>query len=136
VRPVARIEDLLRACNVIVTATPSKAPLFAADLVRPGTHLVGVGADSPGKQELPGELFARAAHILTDDHAQCLDHGDFGNAVRAGFVEQDADLMLGHLLSQSVQRVRNPAGITVVDLTGIAAEDIAIAELFSGMLKV
>jgi len=69
VRPVARIEDLLHDCNVIVTATPAKAPLFSADLVLPGTHLVAVGADSPGKQELPGELFARAAHILTDDHA-------------------------------------------------------------------
>jgi ornithine cyclodeaminase len=125
----------LRDCNVIVTATPAKAPLFDADLVRPGTHLVAMGADSPGKQELPSQLFARAAHILTDDHAQCLDHGDFGNAVRAGLVDENADLMLGHLLSHSVVPSRNPEDITIVDLTGIAAEDIAVAGLFSGMLK-
>jgi ornithine cyclodeaminase len=135
VLPVARIEDLLHDCNLILTATPSRAPLFTADLVRPGTHLVAVGADSPGKQELPGELFARAAHILTDDHAQCLDHGDFGNAVRAGYARPDADVMLGHLLSNSAMRERKPTDITIVDLTGIAAEDIAIAGLFSGMLE-
>jgi len=135
VRPVARIEELLRDCRVIVTATQSKEPLFEAELVRPGTHLVAVGADSAGKQELPSQLFARAAHILTDDHAQCLDHGDFGNAVRSGYVESDADQMLGHLYSKDVRQTRNPEDITIVDLTGISAEDIAIVDLFSGMLR-
>jgi ornithine cyclodeaminase len=135
VRAMAGIKELLRECDLVLTATPAKAPLFGADLVLPGTHLVAVGADSPGKQELPGELFARAAQFLTDDHAQCLDHVDFGNAVRGGYVQADADVMLGHLLSGDVLCQRNATDITIVDLTGIAAEDIAIAGLFSGLLE-
>ena len=135
VRAAARIEDLLTACNVVVTTTPSAVPLFPAHLVRAGTHLVGVGADSPGKQELPSELFARAAHVLTDDHDQCLDHGDFGNAVRAGAIRSDADLMLGALLSGNIVRKRCADDITIADLTGIAAEDVAIADLFWALMK-
>jgi len=98
-------------------------------------HFVGVGADSPGKQELPAGLFARAAHVLTDDHAQCLDHGDFGAAVRAGAVSDTADVMLGSVLSGAIALTRRPGDVTVVDLTGIAVEDIAIADLFSGLLR-
>jgi ornithine cyclodeaminase/alanine dehydrogenase-like protein (mu-crystallin family) len=133
-RAVLRIEQLLERCNIVVTTTPSAVPLFSADGVRPGTHVVGVGADSPGKQELPVELFRRAEYVLTDDHAQCLDHGDFGAAVRARAVAADADVMLGRVLESAVKPKRNPLGVTVVDLTGLAAEDIAIAGLFSELL--
>lgn len=133
---VGHTAELLARCNVIVTATPSAAPLFSADQVRSGTHVVALGADSPGKQELPTELFRRAAVILTDDHAQCLDHGDFGAAVRAQAVADDADVMLGHVLAGSVQPARHPDSISLVDLTGIAAEDIAIAGVFSELLRV
>jgi ornithine cyclodeaminase len=133
---VESIDQLLERCNVVVTATPSAAPLFTADQVRPGTHLVALGADSPGKQELPTELFRGASFILTDDHSQCLDHGEFGVAVRAKAVPDDADIMLGHVLDGTVKATRQPSSITVVDLTGIAAEDIAIAGLFSKLLNV
>lgn len=129
-RPAADIRDLLHDCNLIVTATPAESPLFPARLVEPGTHIVGIGADTPGKQELPAELFARAARILTDDHAQSVDHGDFGNAVRAGIVPEDADVMLGSVLTGSTLPKRQAEDITIADLTGIAAEDIAISGLF------
>jgi ornithine cyclodeaminase len=134
VTAVEHLEELLERCNVVVTATPSRAPLFTAAAVRPGTHLVALGADSPGKQELPAGLFRRAARVLTDDHAQCLDHGDFGVAVRAGLIAADADSMLGAVLGGAAPRTRGATDITIVDLTGIAAEDIAIAGLFSDLL--
>ena len=133
---VEHVAELLEHCNVVVTATPSATPLFTADQVRPGTHIVALGADSPGKQELPTELFRLASVILTDDHAQCLDHGEFGTAVRAKAVADNADVMLGHVLAGTVKLTRHPSSITVVDLTGIAAEDIAIAGVFSELLKV
>lgn len=134
VRAVERISDLLAACNVIVTATPAQAPLFANDLVKPGTHIVAIGADGTGKQELPTELFRRAAHVLTDDTAQCVDHGDYGAAIRAGHAMKGKDVMLGRVLSGKAPLTRNPADITIADLTGIAAEDIAISGLFSRLL--
>jgi len=130
VSSVKRIEDLLHTCNVIVTATPSKSALFSGDAVRAGTHVVGIGADSPGKQELPSELFARASCILTDDSNQCLDHGDYGCAVRAGVVGKGRDIMLGEVLAERVRIDRKADDTTIADLTGIAAEDIAIAGLF------
>jgi ornithine cyclodeaminase len=123
-------EDLLSRCNLVITATPSEKPLFKASSVRPGTHVVAIGADGTGKQELPVELFEHVACIVTDDIAQSLKHGDFGTAVRQGLVRADRALMLGDLLSGKRKHGRKPTDITIADLTGIAAEDIAIAEYF------
>ncbi len=85
--------------------------------------MTGVGTDMPGKDELPDSCSPDAL-VATDDHAQCLDHGDFGNAVRAGVVAADADIAVGAVL-----RDGRPAygGLSIADLTGIGAVDAAVA---------
>jgi ornithine cyclodeaminase len=122
--------ELLQSCQLIVTATASTEPLFSADQVQPGTHITALGADSPGKQELDAALFARAAVIATDDHHQCLDHGDFCHAVKAGIVSSDADVPLGNILAGKAAGRQSAHDITIADLTGLAAQDICIASLF------
>lgn len=132
-RATTSVADLVAGSDIVVTATPARAPLFDADLARPGQHFVGLGADSPGKQELPPALFARAARIATDDLAQALDHGDYGAAVRAGAIG-GGGVALGDILDGSAPGRAAPGDITIADLTGIAAEDIAIAALFAARL--
>lgn len=125
---VASVDALCRGCNVIVTCTPADQPILPSASVRPGTHIVALGADSPGKQELDPVLFRRASLVLTDDHAQCLHHGEFGHAVKTGDIPAEADVMLGDLLAGRTPPAR-PGDVTIADLTGLAAQDIAIADL-------
>ena len=106
------------ACVVTATAPPNPLPLAA---FRDAVHVTGIGTDMPGKGELPPELFADAL-IVTDDHAQCLDHGDFGHAVRAGIVSPQADLPAGAVLAGADRSRRS-----VADLTGIGATDASVA---------
>ncbi|MFI1869757.1 ornithine cyclodeaminase family protein [Streptomyces jumonjinensis] len=111
--------------DMVITATPATAPVLQAAHVRDGAQVTGIGADMPHKNELPPALFARAGMIATDDHDQCLDHGDFGHAVRAGAAAATGDVPAGLLLSGSVER---PDGaVTVADLTGVGALDAALA---------
>ncbi|WP_354644485.1 ornithine cyclodeaminase family protein [Kitasatospora camelliae] len=120
------------AADMVVTTTPATTPVLRADHVRPGTHVTGIGTDMPHKNELPPALLARAALIATDDHQQCLDHGDFGHAVRAGAVTADADTPAGLLLETPLHR---PAeAVTVADLTGVGAVDAALASAVLGHL--
>jgi ornithine cyclodeaminase/alanine dehydrogenase-like protein (mu-crystallin family) len=79
-------------------------------------------------------LFAMANLILTDDHSQCLELSDYGRAVRAGQVTGNADKALGLFLNSATPFVRRPSDITIVDLTGLAVQDIAVANLFVGKL--
>jgi ornithine cyclodeaminase len=129
------IAELMASSDIVVTATPSTAPLFEADLARPGMHFVGVGADGGGKHELPVALFSRASIILTDDHRQCRALSDFGRAVHAGVIPEDADHAFGTALDGALPIERWPDDLTIVDLTGLAAQDIAIANWFRQQLS-
>ncbi|TXC94782.1 ornithine cyclodeaminase family protein [Streptomyces sp. ISID311] len=111
--------------DMVLTTTPATSPVLQAAHVPPGTHVTGIGTDMPHKNELPPELFARAALIATDDHEQCLDHGDFGHAVRAGAAAATSDLPAGLLLDGPV--ARPDEAVTVADLTGVGALDAAVA---------
>ncbi len=117
--------DEAAAADMVITTTAAGTPVLHAGHVRVGAHVTGVGTDMPHKNELPPALFARAALIATDDHQQCLDHGDFGHAVRAGCAPDTSDTPVGLLLEGPVDR---PDGaITVADLTGVGALDAAVA---------
>ena len=112
-----------------MTTTPSQSPLiFAADL-KPGHHIVAMGSDSPGKIELDPAVLQRADVILTDDYEQCLHHGEFGHAVRAGLIKDGKGISFGEiLLNPSILRL-NEKSISVVDLTGLGAQDLAISSM-------
>ena len=133
---VRDIRELAGECRLIYTVTPSTKALFDSACIQPGTHIVAIGADSPGKQELDCDIFGRARVIATDDHHQCLDHGDFGNAVRAGVVAANTDVSFGDLLNGKVAGRTAVEDITIVDLTGIPALDIAMAALFCDRLEI
>ncbi|URK89427.1 hypothetical protein LP421_34090 (plasmid) [Rhizobium sp. RCAM05350] len=102
--------------------------MFSVEDVRPGTHITALGTDGHGKQELDPLLFAKASLIATDDHAQCVRNSEFGIALRLGLVKEDQDVALGTLLAANFARGHDD--ITLADLTGIAAQDVAIASYF------
>ena len=125
----AEVSSLMQRCNLVITTTPSNVALIMANDVRPVTHIVAMGCDNPGKQELDAALFPRAAVIMVDDHDQCVHHGDYGHAVRDGLVPENTDIYLGSVLSGDKPGRINDKDITIVDLTGIAAQDMAVAGL-------
>ncbi len=129
---VATVEELAARSNLIITTTPAETPILSDQFVLPGTHIVALGADSPGKSEIDPRILGRADYILTDDREQCLNHGDFGVAVRAGSVSAMQSVDLGKVLSGAVPLLRDRSTVGIVDLTGLAAQDAAIS---SFMLK-
>ncbi len=106
----------------VISTTPATSPL-PLELFRDAVHITGVGTDMPGKGELPTELFAGAT-VATDDHEQCLDHGDYGNAVRAGVISNAVDLSVGAILRDGFTRRTKRS---IADLTGLGVQDAATA---------
>jgi ornithine cyclodeaminase len=129
VTSVGSAAEVAAHCNLIVTTTPSREPLLQAADIRPGTHITAVGADGFGKQELPAELFGRAAVLAVDSRAQCLDHGDSSYAFRAGLVPKERFVELGELIVDRKLARTHDDQITIADLTGLAVQDIQIAKL-------
>jgi ornithine cyclodeaminase/alanine dehydrogenase-like protein (mu-crystallin family) len=126
IKVVSTLEKEVGTANIIITTTPSTTPLFANDLVRRGTHVTAIGADSFGKQELPTGLVTSASLRVCDIARQSLEHGEFQTASK---IEPSLDVTeLGHILSGTHSGRHSDSEITVADLTGIAAQDIAITQ--------
>lgn len=123
------LETLCRASDVIITTTPATSLLIKADWINPGCHITAVGADAPGKQELDPALVAKADCVVADLISQCVDHGDISAAVANGLFDQDNAIELGDILSGNRVGRQSPEDITIADLTGLAVQDIAIAEV-------
>lgn len=121
-------DTLAEACDLIVTATTARAPLFRAAAVRPGTHVSAFGADAPGKQELDPALMGRADVVVVDSLAQTSHHGELSHALAAGTIVAERVRELGDVLRDPLLGRTAEEQITVCDLTGVAVQDIVVAK--------
>lgn len=126
----ADLPELTATADVIVTATPSRAPLVRRSEIRAGTHISAMGADADGKQELDPELVA-AAKTYVDVPAQARLIGECQHACRLGLLAEAAleDRTLGRLLNAKVAGREHAEEITLFDSSGMALQDIAVAHL-------
>ncbi|RJG41723.1 ornithine cyclodeaminase family protein [Mesorhizobium sp. DCY119] len=124
---VVDIETACRNADILVTATPSRAPLVEAGWVRPGTHISAMGADQAGKQELSIALL-KMARLFADYPAQSIVVGEFQHVaedVASGSVGITA---IGEvLLGQTKGRV-SADEITIFDSSGVALQDLLVAQ--------
>jgi len=123
------MEFLTSQCELIVTTTSAKAPLIKAEQVKRGTHITAIGADDHGKQELEAALLAKADILVADSVSQCLDHGECFHAVNNNLIEENVILELGHIIKNPNMGRTNDDQISIVDLTGVAIQDIQIAKM-------
>jgi ornithine cyclodeaminase/alanine dehydrogenase-like protein (mu-crystallin family) len=65
------IEEAVRQADLICCATPSTAPLFPSEWVRPGTHVILVGSYKPEMAEVDTALIRRARVVLVDSRSAC-----------------------------------------------------------------
>jgi len=119
--------ELLRTCNLVVTATPADAPLIHASDLQPGTHITAVGSDTPRKQEVDAEILARADVVVADSIPQCLLRGEIYQALTAGAISQEKVVELGDVIAGKATGRTSDDQTTIADLTGVAVQDMAIA---------
>ena len=50
-------KEAVEQADILITTTRGKGSLVEADWVKPGTHIVAIGTDQQGKQELDPGLF-------------------------------------------------------------------------------
>ena len=129
--PMAAVRD----ADLVVTVTPSRQPLVTANMLRHGVTVIAVGSDGPDKRELALNVLGTADKIVTDRTAQCLRLGELHHAVDAGVVKAEGVYAeLGEILA-GLRPGREGVESIVCDLTGVGAQDAAIAEMAWGLLS-
>jgi len=128
---VEAVEWLARAaeCDVIATCTTSAEAFLDETMVKRGTFIAAVGADSPHKGEIAPSLMAKAM-IVADVHDQCAIMGDLRLALASGLVAPgDVHAELHELVAGRKSGRSSDAQIILFDSTGTALQDVAAAAL-------
>ena len=123
---LAQPDEIVAASDVLCTATsvePGAGPVFRDGPHRPWLHVNAVGADHPGKIEVPAAFLARAL-VVPDLLEQCIAEGESQQVPAEGIGPEMAEL-----LRHRGRYEHHRAGLTVFDSTGWALEDLIAAEL-------
>lgn len=119
-------EEALR-CDVVTCVTPGHEVVVDAKDLRPGLHLNMLGADGPGKAEMTPAAVASCA-LFCDEWAQASHGGELTGAVEAGLVDRARVTDLGAVLTGEAPGRPGPDAVTLFDSTGLAIQDLAIAQ--------
>jgi ornithine cyclodeaminase len=120
-RPSAR--DAVEGADVVITCTAAREPLVDATWLAPGAHVTAVGADGAGKQELDPEILRGADVLAVDSLDQCARLGELQHAPEQGARAVE----LGTICRGEAPGRSGEGELTVCDLTGIGAQDVAAA---------
>ena len=128
VRSVATLSEAASA-DIVVTSTPSRQPIITKQDIRPGTHIIAIGADAEGKQELDAEIL-KQAKIIVDDIAQASHSGEINVPLSQGLIKPgDIYGTLGEVVAGIKKGRESDEEITIFDSTGLAIQDIICAKL-------
>jgi ornithine cyclodeaminase len=120
--------EVAQNSNLIITTTASAEALLKAEDIQPGTHITALGTDAPLKQELDPYIFAKADICAVDSKSQCIHHGDTHYAIHQNLIEASKLVELGQMIENPSLGRTNDQQMTVIDLTGVAVQDIQIAK--------
>ncbi len=121
------LAEAARQADVVVTCTTATKPFLTAAMIRPGTFIAAVGADSPHKSEIEPRLMAETL-VVADSIAQCAVIGDLHHAITAGAISPgEVHAELADLVAGTKPGRGNDDQVIVFDSTGTAVQDVAVA---------
>ncbi len=126
VRPTEKPEEAVTDMDIVVTTTPSRAPVVERQWVSPGTHINAIGADAAGKQELVATILTDGK-VVVDDWAQASHSGEINVALARGELTQTQIYgSLGDIVAGKKPGRKTPEEITIFDSTGLIIQDLAL----------
>jgi len=131
-------------CQLIHTLTPSRSPVLFLEDICVGCenenaqllHITCVGADSPGKCEIDPKIIRKANALLCDSIPQSHERGEFqlsrnlsyeGSLLEVGSIVDDE----GAFDSFCSMLKGNDTALTIFDSSGLAIQDVEMADLMS-----
>lgn len=128
VHPASTPSEVVSQCDILVTSTTSRIPVFSGKDLKPGTHINAIGAFRPDMREADDETILRAT-IVVDTYEGCLSEaGDLLVPMGEGKLKKEAIYGdLGDLVTGRKKGRRSSDEITFFKSVGFAMEDVVTA---------
>jgi ornithine cyclodeaminase len=129
VKAVDHAGEAIVGADLIVLVTSSPTPVLESGWVKPGAHVISVGACRPNQREMDPELVARGRLFVDSRAAALVESGDVVLGIQEGRFTADHILAeIGELVNGAAGR-RSQTDITIFKSLGLAVEDVMAADL-------
>ncbi|QYN45199.1 ornithine cyclodeaminase family protein [Gilliamella sp. ESL0441] len=119
-------EDIGQA-DIITSVTTSKVVTFNGDIVKPGTHINGVGAYTHEMHEIPSNIVEKAdIRVLDTKEGVFAEAGDIIDPINQKRVSKNDFFELGELVTDSQKCRQNDEQITLFKTVGTAVLDVYV----------
>jgi len=129
IRSTSDAHQAVTGADIIVLVTSSPTPVVEDGWVKPGAHVISVGACRPNQREMDPALVARARLFVDSRAAALVESGDvvMGIAERRFGADHIAG-ELGEVVNGAAGR-RTDTEVTIFKSLGLAVEDVTAADL-------
>ncbi|HMD33630.1 MAG TPA: ornithine cyclodeaminase family protein [Vicinamibacterales bacterium] len=129
VKAVDHAGEAVVGADVIVLVTSSSSPVIENGWVKPGAHVISVGAFRPTMREMDPALVARARLFVDSRAAALVESGDVVQGIKEGrFSAEHIVAEIGELVN-GVPGRRTDTEVTIFKSLGMAVEDVTAADL-------
>ncbi len=129
VKAVDHAGEAVVGADLIVLATSSPSPVVENGWVKPGAHVMSVGACRPTQREMDPELVTRGRLFIDSRAAALVESGDVVMGIQEGrFSPEHIVAEIGELVNGATGR-RADTEVTIFKSLGLAVEDVAAADL-------
>ena len=123
------VGEAVVGADVIVLVTSSPTPVIEDGWVKPGAHVISVGACRPTQREMDPVLVARARLFVDSRTAALVESGDVVLGIQEGrFAADHIVAEIGELAAGAIGR-RSDTEVTIFKSLGLAVEDVTAAQL-------
>jgi thiomorpholine-carboxylate dehydrogenase len=115
--------------DIVVLVTASPTPVVEDGWVKPGAHVISVGACRPTQREMDPALVARARLFVDSRAAALVESGDVALGITEGrFAANHIVAEIGELVGGATGR-QHDTDVTIFKSLGLAVEDVTAADL-------
>jgi ornithine cyclodeaminase/alanine dehydrogenase-like protein (mu-crystallin family) len=129
IKAVDHAGEAVVGADVIVLVTSSPTPVIENGWVKPGAHVISVGACRPTQREMDPALVARGRVFVDSRAAALVEAGDIVLGIQEGrFRAEHIAAELGEVVNGAPGR-RSDTDVTIFKSLGLAVEDVVSADL-------
>jgi ornithine cyclodeaminase len=130
-KAVEHAGEAVVGADIIVIACSATTPVLENGWVKPGAHVISIGATRPTHREMDPDLVARGRLFVDSRAAAIVESGDVVMGIQEGRFGADHIVAeLGELLADEAKpRRRSDTEVTIFKSLGLAVEDVTAADL-------
>ena len=123
------VEELVKASDIICTATPSEKPVLPNDKeLLSGKCIIAIGSYTPQMREIPDVIWDLVDHVYIELPYACEESGDLSQPIDEGRLTTDKTVFMDQFLSSGADEEEITKKTTYFKSVGMGLFDVCIAQ--------